>query len=60
VRAARAVGAHGVMVEIHPDPEHALSDGLQSLELGQFALLARELAPASASFPCKDHATAAA
>jgi chorismate mutase/prephenate dehydratase len=50
VRAARAVGAHGVMVEIHPDPEHALSDGPQSLELGQFAVLARELfAPANAS-----------
>jgi chorismate mutase/prephenate dehydratase len=30
-RAAIAVGAHGVMVEIHPDPERALSDGPQAL-----------------------------
>ncbi|MEY2546686.1 MAG: chorismate mutase / prephenate dehydratase, partial [Verrucomicrobiota bacterium] len=43
VRAARAVGANGVMIEIHPDPEHALSDGPQSLGLEQFQNLAREL-----------------
>jgi 3-deoxy-7-phosphoheptulonate synthase len=36
-RAAAAIGAHGVMVEIHPDPEHALSDGPQSLTLDGFA-----------------------
>jgi chorismate mutase/prephenate dehydratase len=34
--AAQAVGAHGIMVEIHPDPESALSDGPQSLTLDQF------------------------
>jgi chorismate mutase/prephenate dehydratase len=34
--AAQAVGAHGIMVEIHPDPESALSDGPQSLRLDQF------------------------
>jgi chorismate mutase/prephenate dehydratase len=43
VRAARAVGAHGVMVEIHPDPDRALSDGPQSLDLDQFKALASEL-----------------
>ncbi|MGZ5021365.1 MAG: bifunctional 3-deoxy-7-phosphoheptulonate synthase/chorismate mutase [Chthoniobacterales bacterium] len=41
--ASRAVGAHGVMIEIHPDPEHALSDGPQSLDLEQFNVLSRTL-----------------
>ncbi|UCG78843.1 MAG: 3-deoxy-7-phosphoheptulonate synthase [Nitrospirota bacterium] len=35
-QAASAVGAHGVMIEVHPDPEHALSDGSQSLDLKEF------------------------
>jgi len=35
-RAAVAAGADGVIVEVHPDPEHALSDGAQSLFPGQF------------------------
>src|SRR6202011_5366270 len=30
-RAAVAVGADGLMVEVHNDPEHALSDGVQSI-----------------------------
>jgi chorismate mutase/prephenate dehydratase len=34
--AAQAVGANGVMMEIHPDPEKALSDGPQALEFDQF------------------------
>jgi chorismate mutase/prephenate dehydratase len=34
--AAQAIGAHGIMVEVHPDPETALSDGPQSLRLDQF------------------------
>ena len=42
-RAARAVGANGAMLEFHPEPERALSDGRQSLELDQFAALAAEL-----------------
>jgi 3-deoxy-7-phosphoheptulonate synthase len=42
-RAARAVGAHGVMIEIHPDPANALSDGRQSLDLDSFQVLANEL-----------------
>lgn len=37
--AARAVGAHGVMVEVHPSPRNALSDGQQSLDFGQFTEL---------------------
>lgn len=46
-RAARAVGAHGVMIEIHPEPDRALSDGRQSLDLDQFKVLAQELTPAA-------------
>ncbi len=46
-RAARAVGAHGVMLEFHPEPEKALSDGRQALDLGQFSALAAELFPAT-------------
>jgi chorismate mutase/prephenate dehydratase len=37
--AAQAIGADGIMVEIHPNPEEALSDGPQSLRLDQFANL---------------------
>ncbi len=45
--AALAAGADGLLVEVHPDPDHALSDGAQSLSLEGFdKLLAslRELA----------------
>jgi 3-deoxy-7-phosphoheptulonate synthase len=42
-RAAVAVGADGVMIEVHPDPLHALCDGPQSLVPGEFAELAAEL-----------------
>jgi 3-deoxy-7-phosphoheptulonate synthase len=38
--AAVASGADGIMVEIHPNPDEALSDGEQSLTLEQFAALA--------------------
>jgi chorismate mutase/prephenate dehydratase len=37
--AARACGAHGLLVEVHPDPDHALSDGDQSLTFDGFRLL---------------------
>jgi len=37
--AAVAVGASGLIVEVHPQPEHALSDGYQSLDPAQFAEL---------------------
>lgn len=36
-RAAVAVGADGLLIEVHPDPEHAMSDGRQSLTLAAFA-----------------------
>jgi 3-deoxy-7-phosphoheptulonate synthase len=42
-RAAVAAGADGLLIEVHQDPEHALSDGAQSLHPGQFAQLMAEL-----------------
>jgi len=42
-RAAVAAGADGVMVEVHPEPDRALSDGGQSLYPDQFARLVTEL-----------------
>lgn len=42
-KAAKAVGADGIMVEIHPDPEKALSDGDQSLRFDQFRDLTNAL-----------------
>ena len=42
-RAAIAAGADGIMVEVHPNPEEALSDGAQSLFPDQFAQLMREV-----------------
>jgi 3-deoxy-7-phosphoheptulonate synthase len=38
--AALAAGAQGVIVEVHPDPDHALSDGAQSLTFDGFTELA--------------------
>jgi 3-deoxy-7-phosphoheptulonate synthase len=42
-RAGVAAGADGVIIEIHPEPEKALSDGPQSLTLPMFEALAVEL-----------------
>jgi len=42
-RAAIAVGADGLIVEVHPCPERALSDGPQSLDLQGFAAMIRGL-----------------
>ncbi|HEV2489156.1 MAG TPA: 3-deoxy-7-phosphoheptulonate synthase [Candidatus Acidoferrales bacterium] len=42
-RAAVAAGADGLLIEVHNDPEHALSDGAQSLYPEQFAQLMAEL-----------------
>ena len=41
-RAAVAVGADGLMIEVHPDPENAMSDGPQSLYPDQFQILMNE------------------
>ena len=42
-RAAVAAGADGLLVEVHPDPDHALSDGAQSLRPEQFEELMGQL-----------------
>jgi 3-deoxy-7-phosphoheptulonate synthase len=44
-RAAAAIGADGVMVEVHPDPRTALCDGPQSLDLAGLRSLMGELEP---------------
>lgn len=36
-KAALAIGANGIMIEVHPNPESALSDGFQSLNFREFA-----------------------
>ena len=42
-RAAAAAGADGLIIEVHPDPDRALSDGMQSLNLAMFEKLMREV-----------------
>jgi 3-deoxy-7-phosphoheptulonate synthase len=42
-RAAVAAGADGLLIEVHPDPERALSDGVQSLYPEQFAQMMKEI-----------------
>jgi len=44
-RAGVAIGADGLIVEVHPAPERAISDGAQSLDLAQFERMMRELQP---------------
>ena len=44
-KAAIAAGADGLMIEVHPEPEKAFSDGPQSLTLPQFDQLMKELKP---------------
>jgi len=42
--AAVAAGADGLMIEVHPDPEHALSDAAQQIDIAQFQQLMRRAA----------------
>jgi 3-deoxy-7-phosphoheptulonate synthase len=44
-KAAIAAGADSIMVEVHPDPAKASSDGAQSLTLERFGTMMRELRP---------------
>jgi 3-deoxy-7-phosphoheptulonate synthase len=46
-KAAVAAGADGLLIEVHPHPEQALSDGAQSLKSDRFAALVGELAHVS-------------
>jgi 3-deoxy-7-phosphoheptulonate synthase len=48
-RAAVAAGADGLMVEVHPDPARALSDGPQSLSPAEFSVLMREVRAVAAA-----------
>jgi len=48
-RAAVAAGADGLMIEVHPDPARALSDGPQSLTPARFAVLMEEIARVAAA-----------
>jgi len=43
-RAAKAVGAHGLLVEVHPNPSEALSDSEQALTFNDFGRMMDELA----------------
>jgi 3-deoxy-7-phosphoheptulonate synthase len=42
-KAALVCGAHGVVLEVHPEPEKAMSDGAQSLSLPGFGALMEEM-----------------
>lgn len=44
-RAATVVGADGLLVEVHPTPEKAMSDGDQSLTFGEFRRMMADLQP---------------
>ncbi|MBU1291246.1 3-deoxy-7-phosphoheptulonate synthase [bacterium] len=44
-KAAIAVGADGLLIEVHPDPRSSLSDGAQTLRLDTFTQLMKELSP---------------
>jgi len=44
-KAAIACGADGLIIEVHPHPEDALSDGQQTLDTAQFTRLMQELKP---------------
>lgn len=48
-RAAIAAGADGLIVEVHPRPAEALSDGAQSLPFNSFRELLREIRPVAAA-----------
>ena len=42
-KAALIAGAHGLMIEVHHDPDHASSDGAQSLNIDQFKEITKKL-----------------
>ena len=42
-RAALAAGADGLMLEVHPDPSHALSDARQQMNFEEFETLMQSL-----------------
>ena len=48
-KAAVAVGADGLIVEVHPHPEKAIKDGAQSVTIPAFEKLMRELPAVAAA-----------
>lgn len=46
-KASIALGADGIMVEVHPNPREALSDGAQSLNFQQFEIMMKEISSIS-------------
>ena len=44
-KASVVAGAHGLMIEVHPRPSEAFSDGSQSLKPERFAQLMKEIRP---------------
>ena len=44
-KASTAVGADGLLIEVHPDPKEALSDGAQQVTPSQFSKLMSEIKP---------------
>src|SRR6202165_1751096 len=44
-RAGVAIGSDGMIVEVHPAPEKAVSDGAQSLDVAQFRQMMQDLRP---------------
>ncbi|MHB8909624.1 MAG: 3-deoxy-7-phosphoheptulonate synthase [Syntrophales bacterium] len=51
-RAALVAGANGILIEVHPEPEKALSDGPQSLTLQGFAALMDEIRKLNSFLGC--------
>ncbi|HEX4256737.1 MAG TPA: 3-deoxy-7-phosphoheptulonate synthase, partial [Streptosporangiaceae bacterium] len=49
--AARAAGAHGLLIEVHPDPDQALSDADQSLSFDEFGALMSQLSAVPGPVP---------
>ena len=47
--AAVAAGADGLMIEVHPEPREAWSDGPQSLKPARFAAVVQKLRPVAAA-----------
>jgi 3-deoxy-7-phosphoheptulonate synthase len=48
-RAAVAAGADGLLVEVHPDPDHALTDGAQTLRPDQFSEMMKQIRAVAAA-----------
>jgi 3-deoxy-7-phosphoheptulonate synthase len=48
-RAAIAAGADGLIIEVHPNPDRAMSDGAQTLFVEQFERLMREVSTIAAA-----------